>query len=84
MGAPTMGGVKKPASSLSALTRKPLGSRNTLAPGGRSISGSALNKTVASAQPSTEKPKATGILANTISDSINFDQNCNLISCNFV
>merc|ERR1712083_657180 len=37
--------------------RKPLASRNTLAPGGRSLS--ALNKTVASAQPSAEKPKSS-------------------------
>jgi len=59
MGAPAVGGAKKPISSASTLTRKPLASRNTLAPGGRSISGSALNKTVASAQPSTEKPKST-------------------------
>merc|ERR1712223_11551 len=60
MGAPTVGGGKKPISSASTLAaRKPLASRNTLAPGGRSLSGSALNKTVASAQPSAEKPKST-------------------------
>ena len=70
MGAPAVGGAKKTISSASTLTRKPLASRNTLAPGGRSISGSALNKTVASAQPSTEKPKSTGKIS-----TVNYFQN---------
>ena len=43
----------------SAYARKPLGTRNTIA--SRTNSGSSLNKTVASARPTTEKPKAAGM-----------------------
>lgn len=47
-------GVKKPAVSSTA-SRKPLTARNTLTL--RNTNSSALNKTIATAQPSTEKVK---------------------------
>ena len=64
MGAPTtVGAGKKPvsSSSLASTARKPLATRNTI--GSRSNSGSSLNErrlTVATTQPTTEKPRAAG------------------------
>ena len=60
MGAPTVGAAKKPvsSSSLASAARKPLATRNTI--GSRSNSGSSLNKTVATTQPTVEKPRAAG------------------------
>jgi len=56
MGAPSASSLKRPVSSVSTVAaRKPLATRNTI--GSRSNSVTSLNKTVASAQPTSEKPK---------------------------